>query len=43
MTSCTNCGAESGTTVYLDNFAGLDYGAAYRVLGDPIYAAEYIG
>lgn len=35
--------AESGTTVYLDNFPGLDYGAAFRVLGNPIYAAEYIG
>ena len=36
-------GAENGTTIYLDTVPGLDYGAAFRVLGDPIYAAEYIG
>jgi hypothetical protein len=35
--------AENGTTVYLDNYPGLDYGAAFRVLGNPIYAAEYVG
>lgn len=35
--------ATSGTTVYLDNLDGLDYGMAYAILGDPVYAAEYVG
>lgn len=29
--------------VPLDAYPGLDYGATYRVLGDPLYVAEYIG
>lgn len=35
--------ADSGATVYLDGYKGLDIGATYRVLGEPIYVAEYIG
>lgn len=29
--------------VSLDAYPGLDYGAPYRILGDPLFAAEYIG
>jgi hypothetical protein len=35
--------AQEGTVVYLDNLRGLDYGAAYRILGNAKYAAEYVG
>lgn len=35
--------AQEGTTVFLDGIRGLDYGTAYRILGDPIYCAEYVG
>lgn len=35
--------ATNGVTAYLDDFEALDYGTAYRLLGNPIYAAEYIG
>lgn len=35
--------AANGVSVYLDSYAGLDYGSAIRVLGDPVYAAEVIG
>lgn len=35
--------AANGTTVYLDDLEALDYGMAYRLTGNPIYAAELIG
>jgi hypothetical protein len=35
--------AVNGTTVFLDNYKGLDYGSAFRILGSPVYAAEYVG
>lgn len=35
--------AENGATVAMDGLKGLDVGAAYAILGDPIYAAEYVG
>ena len=35
--------AEDGIVFYLDDLEALDYGMAYRVLGNPIYAAEQVG
>lgn len=35
--------AEDGISFYLDDLEALDYGMAYRVLGNPIYAAEQVG
>lgn len=32
-----------GTTVYLDDLEALDYGMSYRLTGNPIYAAEFVG
>lgn len=35
--------ATNGTSVYLDDMEALDYGMSYRLLGNPIYAAEVVG
>ena len=35
--------AELGTTVYLDDLKALDYGMAYRILGNALYACELVG
>jgi len=35
-------GAEAGALVAMDGLKGLDVGEAYAILGDPLYAAEYI-
>ena len=35
--------AQAGISVYLDDLEALDYGMAYRLLGNPIGAWEYVG
>lgn len=39
----TEIDAQNGTMVYLDDYDALDYGTAYRLLGNVLGAWEYIG
>ena len=35
--------AETTTTIFLDDMKALDYGMAFRILGNVVYAAEQVG